>query len=294
MGGDRRADAETLRGVHLAHSRAIPFENLDPLRGTVPSLAPSDLIAKLVRDGRRGGYCYEHNTLFAAVLEALGLGVTLLTARVVVGAQRFEERPRTHMALLVEVPGEPRPCLADVGFGAPGALLEPVPLTADVEFRGAGRRHRLVHAPHRGPLELWVLETHLGTRGTRGEQGSSGEDRDGDWQAQYAFTLEPFERSDYEVINWHIATNPRSPFGSRAYVQRLTPTDTSCSTARSSPRATPTAPSSSANSRTRRRRGGSSTRSSASPFRTGRGCCPEPTGCVRPLTGALWNEDFRR
>ncbi|MFH9549098.1 arylamine N-acetyltransferase [Streptomyces sp. NPDC017435] len=224
--GDRRADAETLRGVHLAHSRAIPFENLDPLRGTVPSLAPSDLIAKLVRDGRRGGYCYEHNTLFAAVLEALGLGVTLLTARVVVGAQRFEERPRTHMALLVDVPGEPRPCLADVGFGAPGALLEPVPLTADVEFRGAGRRHRLVHAPHRGPLELWVLETHLGTRGTRGEQGeqgASGEDRDGDWQAQYAFTLEPFERSDYEVINWHIATNPRSPFGSRAYVQRLTP-----------------------------------------------------------------------
>ncbi|MFD9392665.1 arylamine N-acetyltransferase [Streptomyces sp. NPDC060000] len=214
--GDRRADAATLRGVHLAHSRAIPFENLDPLRGTVPSLAPADLIAKLVRTGRRGGYCYEHNMLLAGVLEALGLGVTLLTARVVLGAQRFEDRPRTHMALLVEVPGDPRPYLADVGFGAPGALLEPVPLTTDVEFHGAGRRHRLVHAPHRGPLRLWVLQAHEAHE-AHGESGA------GVWRAQYAFTVEPFERPDYEVINWHIATNPRSPFRSRAYVQRSTP-----------------------------------------------------------------------
>ncbi|KPI24251.1 Arylamine N-acetyltransferase [Actinobacteria bacterium OV320] len=215
--GERRADAATLRGVHLAHSRAIPFENLDPLRGTVPSLVPADLIAKLVRGGRRGGYCYEHNMLLAGVLEALGFGVTLLTARVVVGAQRFEERPRTHMALLVEVPGDRRPYLADVGFGAPGALLEAVPLIADVEFHDAGRRHRLVHAPHRGPLELWVLQAHAATA------GASGVSDGGVWQAQYAFTLEPFERPDFEVINWHIATNPRSPFSSRAYVQRGTP-----------------------------------------------------------------------
>ncbi|MFJ9023655.1 arylamine N-acetyltransferase [Streptomyces sp. NPDC102259] len=214
--GERRADAATLRGVHLAHGRAIPFENLDPLRGTVPSLAPADLIAKLVRGGRRGGYCYEHNMLLATVLEALGFGVTLLTARVVVGAQRFEDRPRTHMALLVEVPGDPRPYLADVGFGARGALLEAVPLTVDVEFHDAGRRHRLVHAPHSGPLELWVLEAHETSETFEASGGGS-------WQAQYAFTLEPFERPDFEVINWHIATNPRSPFSRRAYVQRSTP-----------------------------------------------------------------------
>ncbi|MFD9435164.1 arylamine N-acetyltransferase [Streptomyces sp. NPDC060002] len=286
--GERRADAATLRGVHLAHSRAIPFENLDPLRGTVPSLAPADLIAKLVRGGRRGGYCYEHNMLFATVLEALGFGVTLLTARVVVGAQRFEDRPRTHMALLVEVAGDPRPYLADVGFGARGALLEAVPLTADAEFHDAGRRHRLVHAPHRGPLELWVLQANgahaangvpkapeaagvaetagaVGAVGVAGVAGAAGVPETaeapetagvaegletagaagvaetagaaetagvpetagvadgGAWQAQYAFTLEPFERPDFEVINWHIATNPRSPFSSRAYVQRSTP-----------------------------------------------------------------------
>ncbi|MEV0639530.1 arylamine N-acetyltransferase [Streptomyces sp. NPDC050619] len=204
--GERRADLVTLRGVHLAHMRAIAFENLDALRRTAPSLAPADLMAKLVRS-RRGGYCYEHNTLFLLALEALGFRmVTRLAARVVVGADRFESRPRTHMALLVEVPGRPRPYLADVGFGAIGALLEPVPLTTGTEFRGAGRRHRLVHVPHRGPLEMWVLEAY-------GE---------GTWVGQYAFTLEPFEKPDFEVINWHVATNPRSPFTQSLYVQRVT------------------------------------------------------------------------
>ncbi|MFE7173374.1 arylamine N-acetyltransferase [Streptomyces sp. NPDC057616] len=204
--GERRPGAATLRGVHLAHMRGIPFENLDALRRTAPSLDPADLMAKLVHS-RRGGYCYEHNTLFAEALEALGFGVTRLTARVAVGADRIESRPRTHMALLAEAPGDPQPYLADVGFGAIGALLEPVPLRTGAEFQDAGRRHRLVHVPHRGPLDLWLLQAY-----DRGK---------GDWADQYAFTLEPFEKPDYDVINWHIATNPRSPFTQRLYVQRV-------------------------------------------------------------------------
>ncbi|ANS67065.1 arylamine N-acetyltransferase [Streptomyces lincolnensis] len=205
--GERRADLVTLKGVHLAHVRGIPFENLEALSGRAPSLGPADLMAKLVH-GWRGGYCYEHNTLFSLALDALGFRVkALLTARVVLGAKTMESRPRTHMALLVEVPGDPRPYLADVGFGATGALLEPVPLVAGAEFRDAGRLHRLVHVPHHGPLEMWVLEAH--------DSGVGG------WVAQYAFTLEPFEKSDFEVINWHVATNPRSPFAQSLYVQHL-------------------------------------------------------------------------
>ncbi|MEV0171032.1 arylamine N-acetyltransferase [Streptomyces sp. NPDC050803] len=203
--GERSAGIATLRGVHLAHARAIPFENLDAVSGTAPSLELADLMAKLVH-GRRGGYCYEHNTLFQHALEALGFRVTTLAARVVLGADRIDSRPRTHMLLLVHAPGDPQPYVADVGFGAIGALLEPVPLTTGVEFEGAGRRHRLMHVPHEGPLELWALEAR---------EGSS-------WQAQYAFTLDPFERPDYEVFNWHVGTNPRSPFTRSIYVQRVT------------------------------------------------------------------------
>ncbi|MFF7973375.1 arylamine N-acetyltransferase [Streptomyces sp. NPDC007905] len=206
--GGRQVRLGTLRGVHLAHALSIPFENLDALGGQAPSLAPADLLAKLVR-GRRGGYCYEHNTLLRLALEALGFRVTGLAGRVVLGAQTPESRPRTHMMLRVEVPGEPQPYLADVGFGAAGALLAPVPLTVGEEFEGAGRRHRLVHLPYDGPLELWALQVY---------------DRDArDWVSQYAFTLEPFGAPDFEVFNWHVATNPRSPFTRRPYLQRTTP-----------------------------------------------------------------------
>ncbi|MFJ2398111.1 arylamine N-acetyltransferase [Streptomyces sp. NPDC087843] len=206
--GGRRADLATLRGVHLAHALSLPFENLEPLSGTAPSLDPADLMAKLVR-GRRGGYCYEHNTLLRLALEGLGLTVSGLAGRVVLGAQSVESRPRTHMMLRVTVPGEPQSYLADVGFGAGGALLEPVPLATGEEHDGAGRRHRFVLLPHDGPLELWALQAY---------------DRDArDWVSQYAFTLEPFAPSDFEVFNWHVATNPRSPFTRRPYLQRTTP-----------------------------------------------------------------------
>ncbi|MEV5974087.1 arylamine N-acetyltransferase [Streptomyces sp. NPDC051921] len=203
--GEPRPTLDVLRSVHRAHMEGIPFENLDPVLGSAPSLALPDLEAKLVH-GERGGYCYEHNTLLAAALTAIGFRVTLLTARVLVGAKPGEIRPRTHMLMLTEVPGEPVPYVTDVGFGSIGALLEPIPLTAGVELHDAPRRHRLVRGPHEGPLELWKLQTYLVAQG--------------EWEDQYSFTVEPFQAPDYEVINWHIATNPRSPFARVVYVQR--------------------------------------------------------------------------
>src|SRR6516164_7620350 len=70
-----------LQALHLAHVTHIPFENLDIQLGRPIRLDLESLQAKLVR-ARRGGYCFEHNTLFAAVLERLGFGVTRLAARV--------------------------------------------------------------------------------------------------------------------------------------------------------------------------------------------------------------------
>ncbi|GAB1335484.1 arylamine N-acetyltransferase [Streptomyces sp. E-15] len=203
--GEPRADLATLREVHLAHALSMPFENLDAVRGSAPSLATADLMAKMVH-GRRGGYCYEHNTLLRLALEALGFRVTPLAGRVVVGAGSPESRPRTHAMLRVEVAGEPRPYLADVGFGAPGAPLLPVPLVTGTESEGAGRRHRLVRLPHDGPLELCELQTY--------DPGT------GRWAGQYAFTQEPFAAVDFEVFNWYVGTSPRSPFTRRAYLQR--------------------------------------------------------------------------
>ncbi|MFE6978833.1 arylamine N-acetyltransferase [Streptomyces sp. NPDC057682] len=214
--GERAATAAVLRSVHRAHTLGIPFENLDPVRGTVPSLALPDLEAKLVRGGR-GGYCYEQNTLLAAALRALGFRVRLLAARVVLGARPGDVRPRTHMLMLVTAADEPVPFVADVGFGGIGALLEPVPLTDGAEVADAPRRHRLVRVAHDGPLPLWELRAAKGSEGAEGAGGAE------EWQAQYVFTEEPFEAPDFEAINWHIATNPRSPFSQRLYAQHVTP-----------------------------------------------------------------------
>src|SRR2546422_1681671 len=100
--GVRRPTMETLRALHLAHATHISFENLDVLLGRPILLDLESLQAKLVR-GRRGGYCFEQNALFAAVLERLGFTVTRLAARVRMGVTRV--LPRTHMALAVEVDG---------------------------------------------------------------------------------------------------------------------------------------------------------------------------------------------
>ncbi|WP_431775481.1 arylamine N-acetyltransferase family protein [Streptomyces cucumeris] len=196
--------AETLRAVHLAHVTSIPFENLQPLLGSAPSLALPDLEAKLVRS-RRGGYCYEQNSLLSAALTAIGFGITGLAARVRAGATPGAVRPRSHMILLVEIPGEPQRWIADVGFGAIGGLLEAVPLVTDTELHDATRRHRYLREPHPGGLEdLFVFQAL----------------HDGVWEDQYAFSREPFDAADYAVLNWNTATNPRSPFQHTLRAQR--------------------------------------------------------------------------
>src|SRR4029434_8767102 len=96
--------------------------NLDILLGRPIKLDVESLERKLI-DGRRGGYCFEQNLLFSAVLEQLGFKVTRLMARV-----RYRTTallPRTHMAVLVDL-ADGKKWIADVGFGADGLLL-PVP-----------------------------------------------------------------------------------------------------------------------------------------------------------------------
>lgn len=75
------ADLPTLRALHLAHRSAIPFENLDIQLGRPIRLDIESLQDKLI-GARRGGYCFEHNTLFLHALRALGFDVEPCEARV--------------------------------------------------------------------------------------------------------------------------------------------------------------------------------------------------------------------
>jgi len=159
--GDLVPSRATLDALHRAHATHIPFENLDILLGVPIRLDLASLQAKLVA-GRRGGYCFEQNELFAAVLEKLGFAVTRLAARVRLGSDAV--RPRTHMTLGVDVGGAR--VLADVGFGASGLLL---PLAFD-----AGRPSQQYAWTYRIADEggRWLLQSRHGEA----------------WEDLYAFT----------------------------------------------------------------------------------------------------------
>jgi N-hydroxyarylamine O-acetyltransferase len=187
---------EALTALHQAHEAAIPFENLDILLGREIRLDEGALQAKLVAS-RRGGYCFEQNTLFRAALEGLGFFVVSLAARVRAGESKV--RPRTHMLLRVELPEGP--FLADVGFGGDGPV-HPLPLAPGREGWVGADGHRL-----RREADLWVLQGNV----------------TGEWSDLYAFTLEPHYPVDFEMANHFTSTWPQSPFVSNLTAQRSWP-----------------------------------------------------------------------
>jgi N-hydroxyarylamine O-acetyltransferase len=186
---------ETLRRLHAAHVAAIPFENLDVLLGRGIRLDLDRLHDKLILQ-RRGGYCFEQNSLFLAVLRQLEFDATPMEARVRAGATA--PRPRTHMVLVVQVEGAP--WLADVGFGGEG-LIEPAPLTGEAVAPASGVAHRVVEED-----ALQVLQMR----------------RDAGWTDQYAFALQPVHAVDFEMANWFTSTYPESPFVRTLTAQRTT------------------------------------------------------------------------
>ncbi len=194
--GRREPTLATLRALHFAHAMHIPFENLDILLGRPIRIDLDSLQAKLVAGGR-GGYCFEQNTLFAAVLRAIGFDVTLLAARVRFGTTRI--LPRTHMVLKVEAEGSE--WLADVGFGAAGLLL-PVRFGDAKEAGQFAWTYRLARS-----AGVWGLQSL----------------RKNAWADLYAFTLEPQLPVDFEVANHYVSTHPQSRFVRALTVQRVTP-----------------------------------------------------------------------
>jgi N-hydroxyarylamine O-acetyltransferase len=197
--GPRAATLEVLRELHRLHPLAIPFENLDPLNRRAVSLDLAAIAAKLL-ERRRGGYCFEHNTLFAHVLMQLGFQVTPLMARVLWGQAADAITARTHMLMRVEIDGTP--WLADVGFGST-TLSGPLRLEAGMPQRTPLETFRLADASH-GALDLEM-------------QSGDG------WVKAYRFDQQRAEWIDYEVANWYTSTWPQSNFVNHLIVCRVLP-----------------------------------------------------------------------
>jgi N-hydroxyarylamine O-acetyltransferase len=192
----RAATVEAFHALHRAHRDAFLFENLSIQTGGGISLALCDLEQKFLDQGR-GGYCFEHNTLFAAMLREIGLDSATLLGRVRRGPPH--RWCRTHMVLRVPVGNEV--WLADVGFGGMG-LLEPIPLGDGVSSTQGGLTYRL-----RRDRELWVLSA----RDAAAEMDL------------YEFTEDPQTPWDVEVANHFTSTHPESIFRKSLTIQRTGP-----------------------------------------------------------------------
>ena len=193
--GGRDPTLETLAGLIEAHTAHIPFENLDVLLRRTVRLDLDGLQEKII-GARRGGYCFEHAALFAAVLDALGFQVARHAARVVLFGPLVEAK-RDHMFMTVVVGGATY--VVDPGFG-PFAPRFPVPL---VDASPGQTTHWMQRDG-----DFWVLHV------TR-------EDRQP--VAGWASTLEVENPLDFEVFNHYIATHPKSPFVNWIFLSKVTP-----------------------------------------------------------------------
>lgn len=185
--GDVPAGAAGLAAVQEAHMRAIPFENIDPLLGRVPSLAPADVVAKLVTGGR-GGYCFEHNSLFGMALSALGYAPRAVLARVF--APSGQPGARSHHAFSVSADGDNWLC--DTGFGGHGALA-PIRLSDPAPQAVPNGTYRIRRDPVTGAT---VLDRKAGE----------------DWIALYIFDDTPVQPVDFEAANYLCARWDGAPF----------------------------------------------------------------------------------
>jgi N-hydroxyarylamine O-acetyltransferase len=195
IGAPAGGEPDVARLAHLQerHLHAVPFENLSVHLEEPVDLAPDALVDKIV-ERNRGGFCYELNGAFGALLTALGYDVTMLSAR---GATPDGFGPPfDHLALRVDVDGEP--WLVDVGFG------------------------RFTHRPIR-----------LDERGEQKDPGGTflvTDDAEGDVTVlrngarEYRLETRPRTLADFEPTCWWHRTSPKSHFTRSLVCSRLTGT----------------------------------------------------------------------
>src|ERR1041384_5144635 len=184
--GPLNADAETLRQLQIAHLRSVPFENLS-IHAHEPIVLNDESLFEKIVTRRRGGFCYELNGLFAALLRAIGFEVAMLSAEVANDDGTFSA-PFDHMTLMVTLDER---WLADVGFG--DSFVEPLRLDEPGAQIQGDRAYRIE------PGEDYLLM----------QQKTS--EADG-WKPGYRFNLTIYQYADYlERCRYH-QTSPASHF----------------------------------------------------------------------------------
>lgn len=186
--GPRTPTLATLAELQRCHVSAITFEAIDVLLGLPVDIGAAAVDAKLI-DARRGGYCFEQNSLFKRALEAIGFQVEGLLGRVHwMRAPEAGTPARSHMALRVWIEGEA--WLVDAGFGS-CVPTAPLRLADPLAQRLSHDTYRIVHHPLGFRLDLLI--------------------GDG-WSPVYDMPLDLPADIDYVVANWFTSTHPSALF----------------------------------------------------------------------------------
>lgn len=187
---------QRLKVLHRSMTRAVPFENIAILEGKAISLELEDILDKVVEQ-KRGGYCFELNSLLAHVLKALGYHVERLIGRV--WANGALAPPLTHMAIRVTLDNQRYLC--DVGFGG-GTLREPLPWELATDAVQLHDRFRLEMTDNG--------ETMLSRQANKG------------WKSLYSLLPCTVRRQDYIPANHYTSTHPDSFFTQEPVAALLT------------------------------------------------------------------------
>jgi arylamine N-acetyltransferase len=185
---------DVLGDLHEAHVRTFAFENIDVLLGSHPGVGLEAVQRKFLAGGR-GGYCFEHATLFAAVLQRLGYGVRRHLGKVGDPARAG----RTHCVVVVTL--EDQRWLCDPGFGM--SLLRPMPLADGAEVDDQGWRYRLrrTGGEHAPAWEMYRL-------------------REAGWELMHSTDELPVHPIDVEMGHHFTSTWPASHFRSGLILTR--------------------------------------------------------------------------
>ncbi len=189
-----------LEHLRAAFSMAIAYENLSVLSEASVSLMPIDVLTKFAQ--KRGGYCFELNTAFAALLRRQGVDPKMHLGRVWL---RDPEQvpPRNHGTNVIEI--EERTYIADVGFGAraPRCLIPLFDFGTEIDDGDAlGEPIRVIEDNDFGVMIQRRIE--------------------GFWSNQYSLELEPAYPSDIDAANHFQASSHTSHFRHHLFVGRFT------------------------------------------------------------------------
>lgn len=178
-------DEKLLSHLHFNHVINIPFENLDIYLNKRFDLDLQNIFSKVIIKNR-GGFCYELNYLFNALLTKIGFESHIIEARIF-DENEIEGPPFDHMAICVKTN---KHFLLDVGYG--DLFITPLEIKEGIQFDGRNYFK----------IENRTADNYL---------LSMSSDKS-NFKKRYCFRLNPMDIRDFDAICLDKQINPSSYF----------------------------------------------------------------------------------